>query len=173
MATVLCTLDHTTERNGRRMIPFPEVQELLGGWWYNYDEGRFDELASLLSDNAHFTVRTDSGSTDYEEFVNADVRGHSDVMTWQTEHRLDSPSPLRHFGANLHLTGTAGPDTLFASYIFVTQIVRGQVSNLSTAIVRGSARNEAGTLKISSLHVVLDTEPSRPLREIRAAGGPA
>lgn len=155
------------------MIPFPEVQELLGRWWFNYDEGRFDELASLLADDAHFTLRTDSGQTDYEEFVNADVRSRSDVMAWQTEHRLDSPSPLRHHGANLHLTGAAGADTLFASYIFVTQIVRGQVSNLSTGIVSGSARNEAGSLKISSLHVVLDTELSRTLREIRAAGSPA
>ncbi len=155
------------------MISFPEMQELLGRWWFAYDEGRFDELASLLTDDAHFTVRTDTGTTEYEEFVNANVRGVREVMEWQIEHRLDSPSPLRHNGANLYLTGTEGPDTFFASYIFVTQIVHGQVSNLSTGTATGSARSKAGRPAISSLHVVLDTEDSRPLRQIRSSTSPA
>jgi hypothetical protein len=155
------------------MISFPDVQELLSRWWFNYDEGQFDVLASLLTDDAHFTVRTDTGHTDYEKFVNADVRGSSDVMAWQMEHRLDSPSPLRHHGTNVHLTGTDGADTFFSSYIFVTQIAGGLVSNLSTAIVTGSARSVAGSPKLSSLHVVLDTEPSRTLREVLAVGSPA
>jgi hypothetical protein len=146
-----------------------EAQELIGRWWFNYDQGLFEELDSLLTEDMHFTVRTDTGKTDYEEFVNADIRGKADVMVWQAEHRLDSPSPLRHNGTNVHLTGTRGQDDLFTSYIFVTQIVEGQVSNLSTGIVTGSVRKEAGGLKLSSLHVVLDTESSRPLREIRAA----
>jgi hypothetical protein len=69
----------------------------------------------------------------------------------------------------VHLAGTRGEDVLFQSYIFVTQIVEGKVSNLSTGIVTGSVRSEASNLKISSLHVVLDTEPSRNLRDILAA----
>jgi hypothetical protein len=69
----------------------------------------------------------------------------------------------------VHLAGTRGEDALFQSYIFVTQIVEGKVSNLSTGIVTGSVRSEASSLKISSLHVVLDTEPSRNLRDILAA----
>jgi SnoaL-like domain len=146
-----------------------EVQELIGRWWFTYDQGLFEELDSLLTEDMHFTVRTDTGKTDYEEFVNADIRGKSDVMIWQADHRLDSPSPLRHNGTNVHLTGARGSDDLFTSYIFVTQIVEGQVSNLSTGIVTGSVRKEAGGLKLSSLHVVLDTESSRPLREVRAA----
>jgi hypothetical protein len=84
-------------------------------------------------EDVHFTVRTDTGKTDFEEFVNADVHGKADVMHWQREHRLDSPSPLRHNGTNVHLAGTRGENALFQSYIFVTQIVEGQVSNLSTA----------------------------------------
>ncbi len=149
------------------MTAFSEVQELVAHWWFTYDQGLFDELASLLTDDVHFTVRTDTGKTEYEEFVNADISGKSDVMAWQTEHRLDSPSPLRHNGINVHLTGMQGGDVTFASYIFVTQIVEGQVSNLSTAIVTGSVRNVSERCKLSSLHVVLDTESSRNLREIR------
>ena len=150
-----------------------EVQELIGRWWFTYDQGLFEELDSLLTDDVHFTVRSDTGKTEYEEFITADVHGKSDVMIWQAEHRLDSPSPLRHNGTNVHLTGTRGDDLEFTSYIFVTQIVEGQVSNLSTGIVTGSIRNYGGTLKISSLHVVLDTESSRPLREVRSAESPA
>jgi hypothetical protein len=148
------------------MIAPWEVQELIGRWWFAYDQGLFDDLNSLVTDDVHFTVRTDTGKTDFEEFVNADVHGKADVMHWQREHRLDSPSPLRHNGANVHLVGMRNENALFQSYIFVTQIVEGQVSNLSTAIVTGSVRHEAGTLKISSLHVVLDTESSRTLRDI-------
>jgi hypothetical protein len=150
-----------------------EVQELIGRWWFTYDQGLFEELDSLLTDDVHFTVGSDTGKTEYEEFITADVHGKSDVMIWQAEHRLDSPSPLRHNGTNVHLTGTRGDDLEFTSYIFVTQIVEGQVSNLSTGIVTGSIRNDGGTLKISSLHVVLDTESSRPLREVRSAESPA
>jgi hypothetical protein len=143
-----------------------EAQELISRWWFAYDQGLFDELNSLVSEDVHFTVRTDTGKTNFEDFVNADVRGKADVMRWQKEHRLDSPSPLRHNGTNVHLAGTRGEDALFQSYIFVTQMVEGQVSNLSSAVVTGSVRREAGELKISSLHVVLDTEPSRTLRDI-------
>jgi hypothetical protein len=150
------------------MITPWEAQELISRWWFAYDQGLFDELNSLVSEDVHFTVRTDTGKTNFEDFVNADVRGKEDVMQWQKEHRLDSPSPLRHNGTNVHLAGTRGEDALFRSYIFVTQIVEGQVSNLSSAVVTGSVRREAGELKISSLHVVLDTEPSRTLRDILA-----
>ena len=151
------------------MIAPWEVHELVSRWWFAYDQGLFDELSLLVTEDVHFTVRTDTGTTDFEEFVNADVRGKVDVLQWQTEHRLDSPSSLRHNATNVHLGGTRGEDALFQSYIFVTQIVEGKVSNLSTGIVTGSIRSEASSLKISSLHVVLDTEPSRSLRDILAA----
>ena len=55
------------------MIEPSQVQDLVARWWWNYDEGNFDVLASLLTDDAHFTCRTDTGTTDFEEFVRADV----------------------------------------------------------------------------------------------------
>jgi len=152
------------------VIGFAELNELIGRWWYSYDEGRFDAMTALLTEDVHFSVRTDTGKTDYEEFVNADIRGRDEVMAWQVEHRLDSPYPLRHCGINMHRTGTDGDDTTYASYIFVTQIVDGQVSNLSTAPVSGAVRLEDGELRIASLHVVLDTASSTPLRGQRDGG---
>ena len=152
------------------MNDIAHVQELLSRWWFAYDEGRLDEVGDLLSDDVYFTVRTDTGKTDYEEFVNADYRGRDAVMRWQTEHRLDSPYPLRHCGLNIHLTESRGDESDFASYIFVTHVVEGQIANLMTAIVTGTARDSAGTLQLAALHVVLDTQSSLPLREMRASG---
>lgn len=86
-------------------------------------------------------------------------------MDWQTQHRLDSPYPLRHMGVNVHVTGRAVDELRFSSYLFVTQIVAERVTNLSTAIVTGSARIEGGAPRLSSLHVVLDTRTSAVFRE--------
>jgi len=141
-----------------------EIQELIGSWWFNYDEGDFVSLTPLLTEDVHFACRTDTGTTDYEEFVRADVHGRDSVMRWQREHRLDSPYPLRHHAANIHVVEQGATDVTFASYIFVTQIMDG-VSILSSAIVRGKVRHEDGSLRIAELDVTLDTMASRPLRE--------
>jgi hypothetical protein len=68
-------------------------------------------------------------------------------------------------GINVHLTERRGDDASFSSYLFVTQIVRGAVTNLSTAIVTGAARLEAGQARLAALHVALDTRNSVPFRE--------
>ena len=140
-------------------IDGPAVHELLGRWWFNYDEGNFDVLAELLTDDAHFTCRTDTGTTDYEEFVRSDLSGRAEVMAWQTDHRSNSPYPLRHNAANVHVVEDRGDEATFASYIFVTQIVDG-VAPLSTAIVTGAVRSVPGGLRIAELNVVLDTMTS-------------
>jgi SnoaL-like domain len=145
-------------------IAISAVHELVGRWWFNYDEGHFDVLTSLLTDDVHFRCRTDTGMTDYEEFVRADFHGRDDMMAWQREHRLDSPYPLRHNGTNIHIVSSRGDEADFSSYIFVTQIVDG-VSNLSTGIVNGTVRRDGDRLRLAALHVVLDTMTSTPLRE--------
>ena len=148
------------------MIDVAAVQELIGRWWLNYDEGNFDELKRLVTDDVHFACRTDTGTTDYEEFVRADVRGRDEMIAWQRQHRLDSPYPLRHNGTNVHIVDIRGNEATFASYIFVTQITEG-VSNLSTAVVRGAVRDEDGSLLLADLEVTLDTMTSAPLREVK------
>jgi len=143
-----------------------EVQEVIGKWWWNYDQGHFDVLASLLTDDVHFSCRTDTGTTDYEDFVRADVLGVDAVMTWQTEHRINSPYPLRHVGANIHITAQRDDESDFASYIFVTHITAAGVTNLSSAIVHGTVRRVGAAVRISALKVILDTRESVVFSEV-------
>ena len=144
------------------MIEPSQVQDLVARWWWNYDEGNFDVLTSLLTNDVHFSCRTDSGETDYEEFVRADYSGRDAVMAWQTDHRLHSPYPLRHNGTNVHIVEQRGDEATFSSYITVSQIVGG-VSPLSTAIVNGAVRREGDALRLLELEVVLDTIESKPM----------
>ena len=146
------------------MIEPAAVQDVIARWWWNYDEGNFDVLTSLLTDDVHFSCRTDTGTTDYEEFVRADHTGRDEVMAWQTDHRLNSPYPLRHNGTNVHLTGQQGDEASFSSYIFVSQIVGG-VAPLSTAIVNGKVRRDGDGLLLAELEVVLDTMDSKVFSE--------
>jgi hypothetical protein len=143
------------------------LQDLLARWWFNYDEGNFDVLASALTDDAHFSCRTDTGTTDFEEFVRADVSGRDQFMRWQAAHRLDSPYPLRHHGTNVHIVEQQGEEATFASYIHVTQVVDLQVTTLPAGIVRGTVRREGDGLRISELEVVLDTMTSQLFRDVR------
>lgn len=147
------------------MIDPGTIQDLVSRWWWNYDQGNFDVLAGLLTSDMHFSCRTDSGTTDFEEFVRVDATGREAVMAWQTDHRINSPYPLRHNGTNIHVVEQGDDGTTFASYIFVTQIVDGAVANLSSAIVNGAVRMEEGVLRIAQLEVVLDTTNSVPFRD--------
>jgi hypothetical protein len=146
------------------MIEPAQMQDLVGRWWWNYDEGNFDVLASLLTEDAHFSCRTDSGTTDYEEFVRADVTGRDAVMGWQTDHRLNSPYPLRHNGSNIHVVAESGEEASFRSYILVTAIEGGVVVQ-STALVSGRVRRDGETLLLAELEVVLDTNESVLFRD--------
>ena len=146
------------------MIEPSELQDLVGRWWWNYDEGNFDVLTNLLTDDAHFSCRTDTGTTDYEEFVRADYSGRDAVMAWQIDHRVHSPYPLRHNGTNVHIVEQRDDEATFSSYISVSQIAGG-VSPLSTAIVNGRVRREGDTLRLAELEVVLDTMDSKPFTE--------
>ncbi|HXY91048.1 MAG TPA: nuclear transport factor 2 family protein [Acidimicrobiia bacterium] len=146
------------------MIDPAAIQDLVGRWWFHYDEGDFDRFPEMVTRDVHFTCRTDSGTTDYEDFVRADVRGRDDFVAWQTDHRSNSPYPLRHNGTNIHVVEHGGDSASFASYIFVTQVAGG-IAPLSTGIVRGRVRVEDGSLRIAELHVVLDTRTSVVFRD--------
>ena len=79
--------------NALPVIGPAEVQDVLGKWWWNYDEGHFDVLADLLTEDVHFTCRTDTDAVAWAEFARADMNGRDTVMYWQTEHRRASPYP--------------------------------------------------------------------------------
>ena len=153
------------------MIQTHDVSELLSRWWFVYDEALFDEWPEMFTTDAWFTCRTDTGATDFEEFVRADVRGRDEMLAWQTEHRKNSPHPLRHNGENIHLTAASDTDATFRSYIWVTQVQNGFPTPLSTAVVTGKVEIEGGELRLAELHVALDTQDSIALNERQAQAG--
>ncbi|HEX8804642.1 MAG TPA: nuclear transport factor 2 family protein [Acidimicrobiales bacterium] len=138
------------------MIDLPAVQGLLASWWFAYDRGDFDAWPDHFTADAHFSCRSDSGETAFEEFIRADVRGRDEVVAWQVEHRRNSPYPLRHMATNVHLTATRAAEVDFASYLFVTQILGQAVSNVSSGVVLGTVRDDEGVPRIADLRVVLD-----------------
>jgi hypothetical protein len=150
------------------MIDSAAVVDLLGKWWFNYDEGNFDTLTALLTDDVHFTCRTDTDEVAWAEFARADYSGRDAVMAWQTEHRKASPFPLRHHGTNIHIVDRRENEATFASYIHVTQIVNESPAAVPGGVVTGSVRQEAGALHISAMHVVLDTRTSDVFSTIKA-----
>lgn len=132
------------------------VQNLIASWWFDYDQGNFDAWSDYFTADTHFSCRSDSGKTEFEEFIRADVSGRDEVLAWQTQHRKDSPYPLRHNGTNVHITGCRGGVVDFRSYLFVTQIVGGAVTNLASGQCVGAVRIEDGKARIADLRVILD-----------------
>ena len=142
------------------MISAAALHNLMGKWWFNYDEGNFEVMDQLLTDDARFTCRTDSDDVAWAEFARADVQGRDAVMEWQVDHRRNSPYPLRHHGANAHVVEQLGAEASFAMYINVTQVVNEMPSSLPGGVVRGTVRQVGEDLLIASMNVVLDTMTS-------------
>jgi hypothetical protein len=138
------------------MVELSAVQNLLASWWFEYDQGNFDAWGPYFARDARFVCRSDTGDTEFEDFFRADLHGHEAVLAWQVDHRRNSPYPLRHNCTNVHLTSVDADAADFRSYLFVTQVVDGAVSNLSTGLCLGSVRDEDGQLRIAELRVVLD-----------------
>jgi hypothetical protein len=149
------------------MIDPAAVANLLSRWWFNYDEGHFDVLPGLLTEDVHFTCRTDTDTVAWAEFARADMAGRDTVMHWQTEHRRASPYPLRHHGTNVHIHEDRGNEATFASYIHVTQVMNESPAPIPGGIVTGTVRDENGALRIAAMHVVLDTMTSDIFSTVR------
>jgi hypothetical protein len=141
--------------------------QVVARWWCAYDAGSFDELEELLDDDVHFQCRTDTGTTSFEEFVRAEATGKAQVLDWQTEHRLDSPYPLRHHCSNFHLTGSEGDLHRFLHYLAVTQVKDVFPIPVPGGVVEGALRDRGGRILIADLVIVLDTMDSVPLREVK------
>jgi hypothetical protein len=142
------------------LVDLAGVQGLLAGWWVDYDQGNFAVWPDYFTADAHFACRSDSGQAPYEDFIRAEVTGRDAVVAWQVDHRRNSPNPLRHNATNVHVVASRSGEADFRSYLFVTQIVGGAVSNLSTGLCVGTARDEDGSLRLAELQVVLDTTDS-------------
>lgn len=136
------------------------VQNTLARWWFCYDKADFETWPDLLTSDVAFSCRSDSGNASYEDFIRADVQGRDRVLSWQRDHRINSPFPLRHHGTNVHTIRVAEFEADFMSYLLVTQIVDGKVTNLSSGLCSGTVRLDDGDARLAALHVVLDTEES-------------
>ena len=142
-----------------------EITELLAHWWLRYDEGEIAELAAYLTADATFRTRTDTGMTDWEEFVRADFKGVDEIIFWQTKHRAASPHPLRHMTLNVAVDRTEGPASDFRSYLLVTHMVGGSPAPLPGGVLSGTAVRTDDGLKLSHFELTLDTQDSIPLEE--------
>nr|WP_242484969.1 hypothetical protein [Rhodococcus sp. MS16] len=137
-----------------------ELLQLLGSWWYHYDEWQPEVLRALIVDDFAFSCRSDTGTTEYEDFIRCDLSGANQVMEWQEAHRLASPYPLRHNSSNVFVTDRKNGVIEFSSYIFVTKIVDGRPYPVSSGLAHWVAWETDDALRLASLEVVLDTMKS-------------
>lgn len=149
-------------------ITLPELQEFIAGFWYHYDEAHYDEMAASYAENVRYLTRSDSGASPFEELMSPELHGRDEVMEWLSEHRKQSPYPLRHHATNVHRTGSDGDATRARFYIFVNQIANFVPFAVSSGVVNVGVRRGADGLQFTEMDVVLDATNSVPLAELAA-----
>jgi SnoaL-like protein len=149
-------------------ITLPELQEFIAGFWYHYDEAHYDELAASYAEDVHYLTRSDSGASPFEDLMSPELHGRDAVMEWLSEHRKQSPYPLRHHATNVHRTGTEGDVTRARFYILVNQIANFVPFAVSSGVVNVGVRREATGLVFTEMDVVLDATNSVLLSELAA-----
>jgi hypothetical protein len=149
-------------------ITLSELQEFIASFWYHYDEAHYDELAACYAADVHYVTRSDSGASPFEELMSPELRGREAVMEWLSQHRKQSPYPLRHHATNVHRTGIDGEVTHGRFYIFVNQVANFVPFAVSSGVVHVGARRSANGLVFTKMDVVLDTTNSVLLSEFTA-----
>ena len=149
-------------------ITLPELQEFIGSFWFHYDEAHYDELAASYAEDVHYLTRSDSGASPFEDLMSPELYGRDAVMEWISDHRKQSPYPLRHHATNVHRTGTDGDVTRARFYILVNQIANFVPFAVSSGVVNVGVRREATGLVFTEMEVVLDATDSVLLSELAA-----
>ncbi|WP_407688020.1 nuclear transport factor 2 family protein [Mycobacterium sp. HUMS_1102779] len=149
-------------------ITLPELQEFIAGFWYHYDEAHYDVLVASYAEDVRYLTRSDSGASPFEELMSPELTGRDAVMEWLSEHRTQSPYPLRHHATNVHRTGTDGDVTRARFYIFVNQIANFVPFAVSSGVVDVGVRRGADGLQFTEMDVVLDATNSVLLSELAA-----
>jgi hypothetical protein len=94
---------------------------------------------------------------------------HRDAVTkWLSDHRKQSPYPLRHHATNVHRIGTNGEVTRARFYIFVNQIANFVPFAVSSGVANVGVRRGANGLEFTDMDIVLDTTNSVLLSEFTA-----
>ena len=154
-------------------LSLPEVQEFLAGFWYHYDQGHFDELATRIGDEMKYLSRSDSGECPFEELLAAELHGGAATLEWLIAHRNENPYPLRHHITNVYRTGSDGVVTTVRFYLYVNQITNNIPFDVSSGVVDAGIRRGDNGLVFTSLTVVLDAEDSIPFADHAARASAA
>ena len=142
------------------------AHEFIHHWWFNYDEGNFDILFPLLTDDCHIKSRTERGDHPHEQFIAADTQGREASMAWTSEHRRHSPYPLRHNATNIFVKAVRGDEIDLESYLFVTQIRENKPSTLSSGIVHFTLLLTAQGYRLKAKETVLDSIESIAFQDV-------
>lgn len=150
-------------------ITLPEVQEFIASFWYHYDQGQFDVLATCIAaDEMEYLSRSDSGNCPFENLLAAELHGGPATLAWLSQHRDENPYPLRHHATNIHRTGSAGEITNARFYLYVNQVTNNVPFDVSSGVVEVGIRRAGDQLVLTSMTVILDAEDSVPFAEHRA-----
>lgn len=149
-------------------ITLAELQDFIGAFWYHYDEAHYDQLAASHADNVRYVSRSDSGASPFEELMSPELHGRDAVMDWLTDHRDQSPYPLRHHATNIHRIGADGGVVHVRFYLFVNQIANFVPFAVSSGVVNAAVRRSDSGLEFTDMDVVLDTTNSVLLSERHA-----
>ncbi|GAA2566172.1 polyketide cyclase [Mycolicibacterium diernhoferi] len=149
-------------------IALSEVQEFIAGFWYHYDQGQFDVLATYVGDEMEYLSRSDSGNCPFEDLLAAELHGGAETLAWLSKHRDENPYPLRHHATNIFRTGTDGDVTTARFYLYVNQVTNNVPFDVSSGVVDVGIRRSGDALVLTSMTVVLDAEDSIPFAEHRA-----
>lgn len=147
-------------------ITLSELQEFIAEFWFHYDEAHYDEMAAAHAEDVRYVTRSDSGTSPFEELMSPELVGRDAVIEWLSEHRKESPYPLRHHGSNIHRTGTDGDVTRARFYLFVNQIADYVPFAVSSGVANVGVRRGADGLEFTEVDIVLDTTNSVPLAEL-------
>jgi hypothetical protein len=150
-------------------ITLSDLQEFIAAFWYHYDEAHYDELAAHYAEDVRYVTRSDSGTSPFEELMSPELQGRAAVMEWMSEHRNQSPYPLRHHATNVHRTGTDGDITRARFYIFVNQTANFVPFAVSSGVADVGVRRAAAGLEFTEMDIVLDTTNSVLLSERSAS----
>ena len=149
-------------------ITLSEVQEFIARFWYHYDQGQFDVLATFIADDMEYLSRSDSGNCPFEELLAAELHGGAETLAWLSKHRDENPYPLRHHATNIFRTHSDGDVTSVRFYLYVNQVTNNVPFDVSSGVVDARIRRGGNGLVFTSLTVLLDAEDSIPFAEHRA-----
>jgi hypothetical protein len=134
--------------------------ELLHRWYVSYDESRFRALEQLVTDDAVFVSRTSTGDHPHEAFIRSNNQGRVAVLAWTRQHRLGSPTPLRHHVTNAYTLEEREDEIDLEAYLLVTTTVAGRPAPISGGRCEATVRFVDGVPLLARKVVVLDHRDS-------------